>query len=77
MKNGWELEDKWKEMNNVVSSDGSYTVSDLTDDDEDLPFRCFICRKSFEEPIVTLCKHYFCLKCAMEHYRTTEKCYPL
>jgi len=75
MKNGWELEDKFKEMNNIPSSDGSYTVSDLEDDDEDLPFRCFICRKSFDEPIVTLCKHYFCLGCAMDNFKTTPKCY--
>ena len=31
--------------------DENWEVSDS--DDEDLPFRCFICRESFKDPIVT------------------------
>jgi len=75
LKHGWELEDKWKELNNIVDSDHDYTISSADDDEGDLPFRCFICRKSFVEPIETLCKHYFCLKCAMLQFRSTPKCY--
>ena len=75
LKHGWELEDKWMEMNDVVESDNDYTVSSADEDGEDLPFKCFICRNSYVEPIETLCKHYFCLKCAMNHYSKTQKCY--
>lgn len=32
-------------------------------DDDDLPFKCILCRQSFVNPIVTKCKHYFCEKC--------------
>jgi RING finger protein 113A len=31
-----------------------------------LPFACFICRKAFQEPIVTPCGHYFCQKCILQ-----------
>ncbi|KAL3908134.1 MAG: hypothetical protein SGARI_003204 [Bacillariaceae sp.] len=39
------------------------------DDDEDaatddgLPFACFLCRKAFDNPIVTPCGHYYCQGC--------------
>lgn len=74
LKHGWELEDKWIADNGIVDSDNDYTVSSA-DEDEDLPFKCFICRGSYEEPIETLCKHYFCLKCAMKQYSKTMKCF--
>ena len=38
------------------------------------PFACHICRKPFTDPVVTKCKHYFCEKCAMEHYKKSSKC---
>lgn len=31
-----------------------------------LPFACYICRKSFVRPVVTLCEHYFDEKCALD-----------
>ncbi len=39
------------------------------DEDDPLPFACFICRKPWEEaknPVVTKCKHYFCESCALK-----------
>jgi len=35
----------------------------LADEDDELPFACFICRRVWAEaqdPVVTRCKHYFC-----------------
>ena len=32
------------------------------DDEEDVPFACYICRKEFTDPVVTKCGHYFCMK---------------
>ncbi|KAK7359255.1 hypothetical protein VNO77_01208 [Canavalia gladiata] len=41
--------------------------ANLTDEDDDsLPFACFICRKPFVDPFVTKCKHYFCEHCALK-----------
>ena len=40
-----------------------------------MPFKCLICRKSFKNPVVTKCKHYFCESCALGQYRKSTKCY--
>jgi RING finger protein 113A len=41
----------------------------------DIPFKCLKCRNDFEDPIITLCKHYFCESCALQHYRTSKRCF--
>eukprot|EP00035_Acanthoeca_spectabilis_P024346 m.453412 g.453412 ORF g.453412 m.453412 type:complete len:340 (-) comp20495_c0_seq1:334-1353(-) len=57
----------------------SYEIDSDSDDDGDgLPFACFICREPWiklKSPVVTKCKHYFCEKCALEHFRKTNKCF--
>ncbi|MGH0141825.1 UNVERIFIED_CONTAM: hypothetical protein FKN15_005352 [Acipenser sinensis] len=52
--------------------DENYEVSS---DEEDLPFKCFICRESFKNPVITKCRHYFCERCALQHYRKSQRCY--
>lgn len=47
------------------------------DDDQQLPFACFICRKSWiecQDPVVTKCNHHFCEQCALQHNAKTTKC---
>ncbi|XP_063228912.1 E3 ubiquitin-protein ligase RNF113A [Bacillus rossius redtenbacheri] len=73
-KLGWQLE---REM-----QDGTYGDADedprqyeVDSDDEHLPFKCFICRSSFSEPVVTKCGHYFCEKCALAQYKKSTRCY--
>lgn len=43
---------------------------DLQQQDNDLPFACYICRRPWHEcksdPVVTKCKHYFCESCALK-----------
>lgn len=46
-----------------------------SDDDEDIPFKCLICRDSFINPVVTKCKHYFCEKCFLARNKKTTKCF--
>ncbi|CAN0092397.1 unnamed protein product [Ectocarpus sp. 6 AP-2014] len=46
----------------------------LVESDDDLPFACLICRQGFVDPIVTNCGHYFCERCAQEHYKTNPRC---
>jgi RING finger protein 113A len=31
--------------------------------------------ESFINPVVTKCKHYFCEKCALQHYKKSQRCY--
>jgi RING finger protein 113A len=40
-----------------------------------LPTVCRICEKPFKDPIVTLCKHYFCEPCALQNYLSDQKCF--
>lgn len=42
--------------------------------DEELPFACLLCRNSFKDPVVTLCGHYFCGKCATDCHKKSSKC---
>jgi RING finger protein 113A len=72
-KQGWQIE--------LEMSKGTYGNDDDDDkkyeinDDEQLPFKCLMCRKSFNKPIVTKCKHYFCEKCALDHFRKSSRCF--
>ncbi|XP_022088437.1 RING finger protein 113A-like, partial [Acanthaster planci] len=73
-KFGWQLEREWEEGKFDKEEDFSKYEID-SDEDGDLPFKCFICRQSFEKPVVTKCKHYFCEKCALKHYKKSRRCF--
>ncbi|KAE9460261.1 hypothetical protein C3L33_07877, partial [Rhododendron williamsianum] len=73
-KSGWQMEKDWEEAEKarkrnlaLGGDDMDEGVADQSDeDDEDsLPFACFICRQPFVDPVVTRCKHYFCEHCAL------------
>jgi len=72
-KHGWQLEREWREGNYSKQDPHAYEIA--SDDEDDLPFACFICRESFKNPVVTKCKHYFCEACALKHYRKSKRCY--
>lgn len=69
-KAGWQLELD-SAQNLQEEEDDKYKI----DDEDDLPFKCFICRESFKNPIVTKCKHYFCESCALEHFKKSTRCF--
>lgn len=54
-KHGWQLErDHAGDQNHDGDSDGGDDSKyEIHSDDEELPFKCFICRESFVDPIVT------------------------
>ncbi|KAK2165549.1 hypothetical protein NP493_1360g00030 [Ridgeia piscesae] len=72
-KHGWQLEREAKE--GTYGDDEDMTKYEISSDEEELPFKCFLCRESFKDPIVTRCKHYFCEKCALAHYRKSKRCF--
>jgi RING finger protein 113A len=73
-KFGWQLEREMQEGTyGETDNDAHRYEVDL--DSDDLPFKCFICRNSFKDPIVTKCRHYFCEKCALGHYKKSTRCY--
>lgn len=73
-KAGWQLEMEYSKKNNDSDNDDDKKY-EIPSDDEELPFKCFICRDRFTDPIVTKCKHYFCEKCALAQYKKSTRCY--
>lgn len=71
-KHGWQLEREMDQGTYGKSDDQNYEISS---DEEDLPFKCFICREFFTNPVITKCKHYFCEKCALAQYKKTKRCF--
>ncbi|GFU41441.1 e3 ubiquitin-protein ligase RNF113A [Nephila pilipes] len=71
-KQGWQLE---LEMANNTYGAEDFTKYEISSDDDDLPFKCFICRNSFKDPVKTKCDHYFCEKCAFDNYKKSTRCY--
>ena len=73
-KFGWQLE---REMQEGVygQDDEDEHKYEISSDDEDLPFKCFLCKDSFKNPVVTKCIHYFCERCALDHYRKSQRCF--
>lgn len=43
-------------------------------EEAEFPFACHLCRQGFTDPVVTLCTHYFCQKCAIDHSKKSAKC---
>lgn len=72
-KLGWQLEREHQQGTYGINEEaGKYEIDS---DDDDLPFACFICREPFTHPVVTKCKHHFCEKCALAHYKKSKRCY--
>ena len=69
-KHGWQMDKEFEAGEYEESDEEKYVVSD----DEEFPKKCGVCRKIFVNPVVTKCKHYFCEKCALEHYRKSQRC---
>lgn len=72
------MEEKAKQANKSYdcgSDEDDDKKYEIHSDEEDLPFKCLICRKSFDNPVVTKCQHYFCEKCALERYKKSARCF--
>ncbi|XP_045538668.1 E3 ubiquitin-protein ligase RNF113A [Papilio machaon] len=72
-KHGWQLERE--ELEGGGAKEGGDDSDYEIHSDDELPFKCFICRESFTDPVVTKCKHYFCEKCALDNYKKSSRCY--
>eukprot|EP00123_Amoebidium_parasiticum_P017158 comp23734_c0_seq1/m.40937 comp23734_c0_seq1/g.40937 ORF comp23734_c0_seq1/g.40937 comp23734_c0_seq1/m.40937 type:complete len:277 (-) comp23734_c0_seq1:172-1002(-) len=70
-KSGWQLEREWEAGQYAKKED--MTVEE--EEEEEIPFACYICREPFTNPIVTRCNHYFCSKCALDHHRKDKRCF--
>ncbi|CAL4166419.1 unnamed protein product, partial [Meganyctiphanes norvegica] len=70
-KLGWQMEMESTKR----GQDDSDENWEIPSDEEHLPFKCFICRQSFVDPVQTKCQHYFCEKCALEQFKKNKRCY--
>lgn len=59
-----------QQIQNVKSSQSSKEEQE----DEALPFACFICRHPFVSPVATNCSHYFCQACIIAASKKSSKC---
>ncbi|KAH9515355.1 hypothetical protein Btru_014235 [Bulinus truncatus] len=71
-KHGWQLE---REMEQGTYGEKDEQDYEISSEEDDLPFKCFICRNSFKDPVITKCKHYYCEKCALNHYKKSKRCF--
>lgn len=74
-KYGWEIEQNMKNSDICHESINKYEIPSSSDEEDKLPFRCYICRNSFINPVVTKCYHYFCEKCALNNFKANSKCF--
>jgi RING finger protein 113A len=74
-KSGWQLDREFESKQYGTQGAKDYELQSSSDSEDDLPFACFICRKSFSNPVVTKCRHYFCEVCALNHYRKSTRCF--
>eukprot|EP00249_Psilotum_nudum_P011106 c22969_g1_i1 orf=646-1632(+) len=78
-KSGWQMEREWdeekkRERDQILLGMEEEKEEEEADDD-DLPFACLICRQPFNDPVVTLCRHYFCEHCALKHHARNKNCF--
>jgi RING finger protein 113A len=69
-KHGWQMDKEFEAGNYASSDEDKYVISE----EDDLPHKCAICSQKFVNPVSTKCKHYFCEKCALDHYRKSQRC---
>lgn len=81
-KSGWQMDREWEDTEKKRKARLAQGVQDeeeKSEEDEDgddgLPFACFICRQPFQDPVVTICKHYFCEHCALKHHAKNKHCF--
>ncbi|CAG0883928.1 unnamed protein product [Cyprideis torosa] len=74
-KHGWQIERELEEGRYGHDDEDASRYEIDSDSDEDIPFKCSLCRSSFKDPVVTKCKHYFCEKCALKQYKKSTRCY--
>lgn len=89
---GWQLDQKWEQEQAKKKQEKDRQIEAFIGEGEedvdasedasaaivgDLPFACFLCRKAFEDPIVTPCGHYFCQKCLHQHNQENDNKCPI
>lgn len=59
-KAGWEINDVKQEV--------------VEEEEEEVPFACFLCRNDFQNTVITQCMHLFCEQCLLNHFKSDLRC---
>ncbi|KAI5856435.1 hypothetical protein BZA05DRAFT_388474 [Tricharina praecox] len=74
---GWKLDREWEikqkggkmpVLQGKKMGTGEWKPADEKEEEE-IPFKCVICKGDYKSPIQTKCGHYFCENCAIDRYR--------
>lgn len=71
-KSGWQID---RELESAQPAKDVREYEIKSDEEDEFPFACFMCREEFNKPVVTKCGHYFCESCALGHYKRSSKCF--
>jgi len=74
-KHGWQLDQEWAKGQYKDDDDDKYLIKDDDEggaQEEGIPLECAHCKETYRSPVVTKCKHYFCMDCA--EGSCNEKC---
>ena len=83
-KSGWQLDKMWEEEQKELKNQealvalGESEAAQKTDPADHLPFACLICREPWHAgsaPVQTKCEHFFCERCAIEHFQKSRRCF--
>lgn len=69
---GWQMEASYLPNSNARDLGAP---KDASEEEEEVPFACLICRQPFTDPVQTKCGHYFCSACAIKRFSKTPKCF--
>ena len=68
-KAGWKLNTDWK-----IDEQSSGKKNDKLIE-ENIPFKCVICKKDYKNPVKTNCDHYFCSSCFTKRIDGDRSCF--
>jgi len=71
----WEIKQKGGKMPELQGKRmGTGWKKEEEKEEEEVPFKCVICKEDYKNPIQTRCGHYFCEKCAIDRYKKNPSC---
>ncbi|KAF7456703.1 Zinc finger CCCH domain-containing protein 1 [Cryptosporidium felis] len=77
---GWKLDLEWEkeQKRKRFGMEPHPRTNQENSEIQSFPRKCSICKRRWtpgSNPVFTLCNHYFCEKCALNHYISTSKCF--
>ncbi|XP_074382372.1 zinc finger CCCH domain-containing protein 1-like [Apium graveolens] len=75
VKGHWLMIDELQEKIRIRKLGPEVQLEYDEEDESQIPPECVICMEQFVLPVVTICKHYFCRPCAVQHNYKDTRCF--